>query len=170
MAMRSRCRPGNSDQQRAYFDRGIRVCERWNDFRLFLADMGDRPSPDHSLDRINNDGNYEPGNCRWATATVQANNKQRTRWLTFRGETASLTEMARGYGINRNAVRARLDRGWSTERALTVPAHGRKRKRVESRAELALTRVIEQAVALDDLARDNVAEVVRAELVKGRAA
>lgn len=67
---------GGTDAVRLYSDRGITVCERWLKFENFLADMGLRPSPKHSIDRINNDGNYEPGNCRWATATQQNLNRR----------------------------------------------------------------------------------------------
>lgn len=73
--MRKRC--GSGFRQRQYYaDRGITVCKRWDAYETFLADMGRRPSPDHSIDRINNDGNYEPSNCRWATRSEQQRNKR----------------------------------------------------------------------------------------------
>jgi hypothetical protein len=75
-SMHARC---SNPKQRAYAyygGRGISVCERWNSFENFLADMGERPNPHLSIDRVNNDGNYEPGNCRWATASEQARNKR----------------------------------------------------------------------------------------------
>lgn len=97
LAMRWRCRKEPWEKYHRYAGRGIRVCKRWNDFRNFLSDMGERPQG-LSLDRIDNDGNYEPGNCRWATHEQQVNNhshdthnpckgvswdKSRNRWLAF---------------------------------------------------------------------------------------
>jgi hypothetical protein len=75
--MRARCLNENHKRFRDWGGRGISICERWNDPVKFIADMGARPSPEHSVDRINNDGNYEPGNCRWATAMEQARNRGR---------------------------------------------------------------------------------------------
>jgi hypothetical protein len=80
MGMRNRCRTtGDSRNRRYHGARGITVCERWNDYADFLADMGKRPSPKHSIDRINNDGNYEPENCRWATVSEQQRNRRISR-------------------------------------------------------------------------------------------
>lgn len=78
--MKARCLNPQEQDRKLYKDRGITVCERWmHSFPNFLQDMGRAPSPKHSIDRINNDGNYEPSNCRWATAVEQANNKRNNK-------------------------------------------------------------------------------------------
>jgi len=122
LQMRYRCyKPQNKDYHR-YGGRGITVCDRWRfDFGAFLADMGARPTRKHSIDRIDNDGNYEPSNCRWATPQQQADNTpKKGRFLTLAEETLNQTEWARKLGISRSALRRRLEL-WPVEKALTTP-------------------------------------------------
>lgn len=122
--MRRRCRLPSQASYHLYGGRGIKVCERWNLFVNFLSDMGECPEG-HSLDRINSNGNYEPGNCRWVPMTDQAKNKRNNRPLTFNGETKLLTEWAAAIGISWRTLRARLDdHKWPLERALTEAVRG----------------------------------------------
>ena len=116
--MISRCHR-NTKSSHCYRDRGIVVCDRWRtSFDNFIADMGRRPSPAHTLERINNDGNYEPNNCRWATRKEQARNMRDNRNITFNGETKCLVDWARERGLKRQALEMRLKRGWPLARAL----------------------------------------------------
>lgn len=112
-------------QDRVYYNyggRGIKVCERWHDFALFLEDVGKRPTPEHSLDRHpDNNGDYEPGNIRWATPKEQARNRRDTKMLTYNGETKSLSEFAEEYGIKHVTLTHRLRRGWTVKQALITP-------------------------------------------------
>lgn len=121
-SMLARCRnPASKDFDR-YGGRGIMVCERWESFENFLADMGPRPSPKHTLDRFpKQDGNYEPDNCRWATATEQARNRRNNRLLDYRGRTAPMVELAEACGIRPGTVQLRLRRGWTVAEALETP-------------------------------------------------
>lgn len=129
--MRDRCINPKNKRYARYGGRGIVVCERWNDFASFRQDMGLRPSPQHTIERIDNNGNYEPFNCRWATRLEQNNNQSHTRRLTALGRTLSVSGWAREIGITRESLRDRLARGMSVEDALTtVPAgHGFKGSR-----------------------------------------
>lgn len=128
--MRTRCTNPKFVDWAIYGGRGIKVCERWNSFAMFFADMGQKPSPKHSLDRKDSDGNYEPTNCRWATPKEQANNwGHRNRKITYSGITLPLSEWALRIGLTRESLRDRLDSGWSVERALTTaPVRNRKRR------------------------------------------
>lgn len=115
--MRSRCQNTKSQFYRHYGGRGISVCERWQRFENFLQDMGPRPDG-LSLDRIDNNGNYEPENCRWATNAHQQLNKRTSRLLTAHGKTQNLSLWADEYGIRRPTLAARLGRGIPLEIAL----------------------------------------------------
>jgi len=118
MGMRSRCNsPLNKDFYK-YGGRGIKVCGRWDEFPNFIADMGPRPEGSYSIDRIDNDGNYEPGNCRWATILEQNRNKRNINNMTHLGETMCLYAWAKRLGISPATITSRLSRGESAERAL----------------------------------------------------
>jgi len=116
--MIQRCtNPKHKDFQR-YSARGITVCARWRSFENFLADMGERPAG-MTLDRKDNDGNYAPGNCRWATRAQQSHNSSRPVLLTHQGKTQNIAAWARELGLKEDTLHMRLHRGWPLERALT---------------------------------------------------
>lgn len=126
-AMRDRCKNPNNKFYDRYGGRGISICSRWDDYEIFLNDMGRRPSNKHSLDRIDNNGNYCPENCRWATIKEQAHNTSRSIILQYRGERKTMFELADEYKIGRHTLGTRLKRGWDLEKALTKKvAHKRK--------------------------------------------
>lgn len=104
-----------------YGGRGIDVCERWRDFDNFVADMGECPDG-LTLDRLDNDGDYEPGNCRWATRTEQNRNNRRTHMITYDGRTQSMSAWAEEIGMNYKTLERRLNQyDFSVEDALTLP-------------------------------------------------
>lgn len=121
--MISRCENPNTPGFELYGGRGIKICDRWRiDFRNFYRDMGRRPSPRHSLDRVNVNGHYEPSNCRWALPQTQGRNTRRNRMLRVNGWSATLAEAAEGAPVPYNTILYRLKRGWSVQDALTRPA------------------------------------------------
>lgn len=122
--MMSRCRNPNHKMYRHYGARGITVCARWHSFENFLADMGRRPDKYHSLDRINNDGNYEPGNVRWATSEQQNNNTRHNRRLEIDGSVKTLSEWCREAGISAVSFRRRKREGMTDKDALFSPIRG----------------------------------------------
>lgn len=119
LGMVQRCTNPNSGKWARYGGRGITVCERWLTFANFLADMGERPNG-LFIERKNNDGNYEPGNCRWATRVEQARNTRLNHMLTHNGETLCLAGWAERAGIKQNTLKMRIRRGWSVARALAA--------------------------------------------------
>lgn len=133
VAMRMRCHWPKHKNYNQYGGRGIKVCERWrSSLHAFLADMGPRPSPVHSIERIDNDGDYEPGNCRWATQGEQANNRQVSRHVEFNGARKTVAQWAQEYGLGKSTLGRRLNLGWPIELALTKP---RRRRSVVSDAD-----------------------------------
>lgn len=123
-SMIKRCYNKKGKCYKNYGGRGITVCDRWTEektgFVNFLLDMGECPKG-LTLDRIENNGNYEPGNCRWATYIEQANNTRNNRFLEYNGKKLTIAQWSRETGINRYALRDRLKRGWSIEDSLTRP-------------------------------------------------
>lgn len=120
--MIARCEDPSSEHFDRYGGRGIVICERWRrDFSAFLADMGPLPSPKHSIERLRNDGNYEPGNCEWVTVKAQARNKSNNRVIVAFGQSKCLAEWAEAIGISPTSLAERIDRGWSPERAVSKP-------------------------------------------------
>jgi hypothetical protein len=119
-SMRRRCRNPGDISYPWYGGRGIKICERWESFENFFADMGE-PPPRHQIDRIDSNGHYEPGNCRWVTKIEQANNQSNNHPVTFGGETLNINQWARRLGIKRELIKSRLRRGWSVEDTLTKP-------------------------------------------------
>lgn len=121
LGMKRRCYDASYKDYPNWGGRGVRVCERWNSsFENFLSDMGHRPSPKHSIDRINPGGNYEPENCRWVTADVQGANTRSCKPITVDGVTYKTTkEAAVAYGIGITTLHLRLQAGMPIERAFT---------------------------------------------------
>ena len=120
VAMRKRCRNKNNADYYLYGGRGIKVCERWQDFKNFIEDIGRRPSKKHSIDRVDNDGNYEPGNCRWVLPEIQARNTRKTVFIEFNGKKQSLSEWAREVGVSRETLKYRFKK-MPIEKAMTMP-------------------------------------------------
>lgn len=129
-SMKQRCLNVKHKSYAIYGGRGIKICDRWlESFEDFLADMGERPEG-MTLDRIDVDGDYTPGNCRWATSETQSNNRTNNRLVEYRGVTQTLAKWARELGISRQALRYRLDHGWSIREAFEMKLnHGNGWKR-----------------------------------------
>ena len=130
--MRQRCNNPKSAGYAHYGGRGITVCARWDSFENFIADMGVRPSKNHSIDRVDNDGPYSPENCRWATRIEQKAN-QRPRndaiWVQHNGECKTIDDWARVTGIKHKTLSGRIRRyGWPIEKALTTPTRSLRKR------------------------------------------
>ena len=118
---KGRCHNEQDAKYEYYGGRGISVCKRWDTFEQFLKDMGNRPTQKHSIDRIDNDGDYTPENCRWATMKEQCRNRRSNHLLTYDGETLCITEWEEKMGVSRGLIRGRVFAGWGIEDAITRP-------------------------------------------------
>jgi hypothetical protein len=120
---KQRCTNPNAINFHHYGERGIKFL--LDNFEEFLAHIGPKPGKEYSLDRIDNSGNYEYGNVRWATQKNQCRNKRNNRYLTYQNETLCVTDWAERLGLNRTTIRKRLRFGWSVERTLSTPVKAR---------------------------------------------
>lgn len=127
--MRNRCLNERTPDYKNYGQRGITICERWDSYVEFLADMGERPSVKHSIDRIDVNGNYSPANCRWATHAEQMRNTRANRLVSLRGTTVRLIDACERFGIEPRLAHSRLALGWEVHDALTRPVRKMKNNR-----------------------------------------
>lgn len=123
--MLQRCGNPNHNRYAVYGARGIKVCPEWRAFARFFADMGPRPSARHTIERIDNDRDYEPGNCRWATYSEQQRNTSRTIFVEYQGKTMPLREVGEITGTPYPRLFYRYSHGWPIEKAVSVGAWGR---------------------------------------------
>lgn len=120
--IKARCYNPNKPSYVDYGGRGIRMCDRWrNSFSAFYEDMGHRPSPDLTIERIDNEGDYEPGNCVWAPRSVQSWNRRPTVWLEYKGRSINKRDASLIAGVPPDRIKQRLAKGWSVERAIETP-------------------------------------------------
>lgn len=126
--MKQRVTNPNNPRWKDYGGRGVKMAKRWFNFENFLADMGEKPTPKHSIDRYpDRDGDYKPSNCRWASPRQQQNNMRGNHRITYQGVTQALPEWAKQYGLNQSTLAKRLRRGFTIHEALTKePAKARR--------------------------------------------
>lgn len=131
LQMKNRCNNPNTARFKDYGARGIKVCEEWKgDFKAFYDwSMSHGYSDELTIDRIDNNGNYEPSNCRWATPLVQGNNSRHNHNITYKGETHSLSDWARILGVSFHFLSNRINQyGWTVEKAFETPKSKKGRK------------------------------------------
>ena len=124
--MRQRCFNPNHKSYSNYGDRGITVCDRWLNFENFITDMGSRPTAKHSIDRIDNNGDYQKDNCRWATRKDQADNRRSNRFITIGCVTLNVTQWTKEMGFGKGVIYTRLNLGWSELKAVTTPLRSKR--------------------------------------------
>lgn len=126
--MKYRCDNPNNSSYHKYGARGIKVCKRWRDFAFFMKDMGSKPTSEHSIERIDNEGDYTPENCRWALPYEQARNTRQNRWITYNGKTLCLTDWSKKFGIKYQTLSHRLNNPkMSIHDAFTTPVRKRRK-------------------------------------------
>lgn len=124
--IRQRCNNPNISAYHKYGAKGIKVCERWNSFENFFADMGNPPTNKHTIERIDSRGHYEPSNCKWATMEEQQNNRTNNRLIEYNKQKMTLQKWSKLMGIDRKTISRRIDNGWPIEKALFIkPIIGR---------------------------------------------
>lgn len=124
ICIRSRCLNPRRAQAKDYIHRGITICDRWNNFLNFYQDMGVAPSPQHTIDRIDNSKGYSPDNCRWATRKEQQRNTRRSRFIEINGERKTVAEWCEIFNVSRSAVNRRLEKH-SDPLKIFAPVRGR---------------------------------------------
>jgi hypothetical protein len=123
-AMLSRCENKNTQKYHIYGGRGIRVCRAWHSFESFLADMGPRPTAESTIERIDNNGNYEPGNCCWVAQAEQARNRRNNVMVRVGDQNVCLAVACKLLGVKYVTVQKRIHvHGWSMHEALHTPPH-----------------------------------------------
>lgn len=143
MGMKQRCSNPNHNAFHNYGAKNIKVCDRWlHSFPNFYNDMGPRPSKFYTIERTDNNSDYSPRNCIWATRREQARNTAQNHKISFNGETMILTDWAEKLKINRGTLKTRICQlGWSTERALTTPVNISKRRKDHPSTNLYLSKL-----------------------------
>lgn len=124
--MKDRCNNPNNKSYHRYGGRGIRVCDEWKDVEVFIRDMGHPPDTDLQIDRIDNDGDYEPSNCRWVTKEQNARNRSNNRRVDINGRVQTVVEWAREYNIKPSLIYYRLYMGWPGDMAVLRPKGDKK--------------------------------------------
>lgn len=121
-SMRKRCNNPRSKDFRLYGGKGVKVCARWQDFKLFHDDMASSYRPGLEIERLDSNGDYCPENCKWATEREQSLNTNRARLITFRGETLNVSLWAERFGMDYDLLWQRLNAGWPMEKAISLPS------------------------------------------------
>ena len=120
-AMRARCNNPNNKAYPRYGGAGVSVCERWDKFENFAEDMGEPPTPDHSIDRVDSAGNYEPDNCRWLHISKQSGNRKSNVVFEYDGKEQTLADHCRDHDLPYHTIKARILRGWAPDEAMSKP-------------------------------------------------